>query len=304
MQNINDMPKPIGEKIAYLRRQAGLTQSQLAEQLGISAQAVSKWESGLSCPDIMTLLPLSKILGVSTDLLLGGENPEDESEVLGGILLTKENEEEPIHSIDMSLGAVEVKITEGPLFSVQSEGFQEDHINAVIEDGVWMIRDQSKNKIISGMRNQFKGHQVIITIPARYHFQSVKLKLGAGKMTVCGFEAEESTVDVGAGAARISSLVCKNTKINCGMGEVRIDGGSLSGKCQVACGMGNVQITADDPGAYGYRVAVGMGVVRIGQDSFSGIMSGKHTVNSDAENFFDVNCGMGNVEVALGKAAL
>ena len=54
----------------FLRKLKGLTQAQLAEKLGISAQAVSKWESGLSCPDIMMLVPLADIFGVSTDMLL------------------------------------------------------------------------------------------------------------------------------------------------------------------------------------------------------------------------------------------
>lgn len=66
------LPSGIGERIAFLRRRAGLTQAQLAEKLGISAQAVSKWESGLSCPDIMMLLPLANIFHISTDALLGG----------------------------------------------------------------------------------------------------------------------------------------------------------------------------------------------------------------------------------------
>lgn len=65
------VPGAMGERISYLRKRKKLTQAQLAEQLGISAQAVSKWESGLSCPDIMTLVPLAQVLGVSTDELLG-----------------------------------------------------------------------------------------------------------------------------------------------------------------------------------------------------------------------------------------
>lgn len=65
------LPEGIGERIAWLRRSEGMTQAQLAEKLGISAQAVSKWESGQSCPDIMMLLPLAGIFDVSTDMLLG-----------------------------------------------------------------------------------------------------------------------------------------------------------------------------------------------------------------------------------------
>ena len=61
------VPGTMGGRIAYLRKRKKLTQAQLAEQLGISAQAVSKWESGISCPDIMTLVPLSQVLEVSTE---------------------------------------------------------------------------------------------------------------------------------------------------------------------------------------------------------------------------------------------
>ncbi|MFD2611599.1 helix-turn-helix domain-containing protein [Paenibacillus gansuensis] len=47
-----------------LRRQRGLTQEQLAERVGITAQSVSKWENGLSCPDVAVLPILSGVLQV------------------------------------------------------------------------------------------------------------------------------------------------------------------------------------------------------------------------------------------------
>ena len=61
----------IGKKIQKLRKERGLTQEALAEKIGVSAQAVSKWENGYSCPDISVLPTLASILGVSTDELLG-----------------------------------------------------------------------------------------------------------------------------------------------------------------------------------------------------------------------------------------
>ena len=61
----------LGKRIAMLRKEKGYTQEQLAEKVGVSAQAVSKWENDVSCPDI-TLLPLlADILGVTVDELLG-----------------------------------------------------------------------------------------------------------------------------------------------------------------------------------------------------------------------------------------
>lgn len=65
---------PLGRRIQALRKQQGLTQDALAELLGVTPQAVSKWENSQSCPDIMTLPRLARLLQASTDLLLTGED--------------------------------------------------------------------------------------------------------------------------------------------------------------------------------------------------------------------------------------
>lgn len=66
-----EQTQTLGKRIAMLRKEKGLTQEQLAEKVGVSAQAVSKWENDVSCPDI-TLLPLlADLLGVTVDELLG-----------------------------------------------------------------------------------------------------------------------------------------------------------------------------------------------------------------------------------------
>ena len=71
------MKNTLGQRIASLRKEKSLTQEELAETLGVSAQAVSKWENDVSCPDIMLLPRLADILGVTTDLLLSGEKEPD-----------------------------------------------------------------------------------------------------------------------------------------------------------------------------------------------------------------------------------
>lgn len=70
----------IGGNIAALRRAKGLTQEQLADMLGISAPAVSKWETGSSCPDISLLCPLARALDTNVDSLLSfhEELPDEE----------------------------------------------------------------------------------------------------------------------------------------------------------------------------------------------------------------------------------
>ena len=61
----------MGKRISDLRKNKGMTQEQLAQQVGVTAQAVSKWENDLSCPDISILPRLAEVLGVTTDELLG-----------------------------------------------------------------------------------------------------------------------------------------------------------------------------------------------------------------------------------------
>ena len=63
----------IGKKIAFYRKDRGITQEELSEKLGVSPQAVSKWENDIACPDIQLLAPLAKILEVTTDELLSAE---------------------------------------------------------------------------------------------------------------------------------------------------------------------------------------------------------------------------------------
>lgn len=63
----------IGKLIAKLRKSKGLTQSELGEMVGVGFRAVSKWENGITSPDISIINDLSKILGISADELLQGE---------------------------------------------------------------------------------------------------------------------------------------------------------------------------------------------------------------------------------------
>ena len=68
------MNQTLGSRIAELRRKKNMTQEELAAELGVTPQAVSKWENDLSCPDITLLPQLARLFGVTTDELLGNQN--------------------------------------------------------------------------------------------------------------------------------------------------------------------------------------------------------------------------------------
>ncbi len=60
----------IGNNISALRKKKGITQEELANELGVSAQAVSKWENGTSDPSTSNLFALAKLYGISVEELL------------------------------------------------------------------------------------------------------------------------------------------------------------------------------------------------------------------------------------------
>lgn len=66
----------LADKIMDLRKKCGWSQEELADQLGISRQSVSKWESGMSVPDLEKIVKMSALFGVSTDYLLKDEIEE------------------------------------------------------------------------------------------------------------------------------------------------------------------------------------------------------------------------------------
>jgi len=448
------LPESFGDRISFLRKLKELTQAQLAEKLGISAQAVSKWESGLSCPDIMMLVPLADIFGVSTDVLLAGgqltgygmssgeEAAEASKETLGlGRLewqaevewqirpeegtnekgqtvpedvAKSENEAGPegrtksedaarsdsaaksedgirperveragdeagqkgkaeeqirneeaaetidqvkektaetrsqfgqgeqgnktedgyrqsdsdrrkwqedwkngtlevrkvfrennvmIHSLHIDIVMADAIIREGDEFALDLSCYPNGDCREEVRDGVWKIKDRGHKDLflLSNITNIFSERKVIIIIPRGYHFKDVKIKLGAGKLVGRGILTDASSLDLGAGEIILADYYSGAAKVKCGMGKVMLEG-QLRGRCKLDCGMGEIAASLVSPSEYGYRVKVGMGDVRVGDNQFGG-MGGSYKVNTSAENFFDINCGMGAVKVLFGEHA-
>ena len=74
----------IGERIALKRREQGLSQEALGENLGVTRQSISKWEGDMTLPEIDKLITLSRLFGVSVGWLLGEERRENAPEETGG----------------------------------------------------------------------------------------------------------------------------------------------------------------------------------------------------------------------------
>ncbi len=79
----------MADRIQYLRKTKGISQEELADRVGVSRQAVSKWESEQSTPDVDKIIIMSNFFGVTTDYLLKGIEPVESKEQMGMGLASK-----------------------------------------------------------------------------------------------------------------------------------------------------------------------------------------------------------------------
>lgn len=127
----------IGKFIAGRRKEAGLTQMQLAERLGVTDRAVSKWERGLSLPDAAIMLDLCGILKITVNDLLTGEvvkmenyNEEMEKNLLE-MVEQKERSDKYLLRLEIVMGCISVAVMLG-LVIVASYAPMEDWLRTVL----------------------------------------------------------------------------------------------------------------------------------------------------------------------------
>lgn len=92
----------LGENLAKYRKKAGYSQEELADKLGVSRQAVSKWERGEASPDTENLIALSRLYGVTLDELVNKEPSESETK-------TNEKKDDDRNYVHIGLDGIHVK---------------------------------------------------------------------------------------------------------------------------------------------------------------------------------------------------
>jgi len=160
----------IGRFIAECRKKSNLTQMQLAEKLGITDKAVSKWERGVAMPDTSIMLELCDILCISVNELLSGEkiNMENNNQKNEQLLLDMAKElEKKNKTIWSSMWAIMIVSMTALITGIFIAAF-------LIPEGVWQLVT-------------ILGVCVVFLIPC---FYAVKLEVsvGAYKYKNCGYE--------------------------------------------------------------------------------------------------------------------
>lgn len=145
----------IADRIQNLRKTKGISQEELADKIGVSRQAVSKWESGQSIPDVEKIILLSKYFEVTTDYLLKGIGPVGQKEKKNDITFI-------CNTVAAALNLLGIIIAVFIWYSVQE-------IGAVIAGMVFIILGTMVHVI--GL-SQSTGEQ---KISARYRFWKVNI---------------------------------------------------------------------------------------------------------------------------------
>ena len=160
----------IGKFIAECRKQKNLTQMQLAEKLGITDKAISKWERGIAMPDTSIMLELCEILGISVNELLSGEkiNMENNNQNNEQLLLDMAKElERKNKAIWSSMWAIMIVSMTALFAGIFIAAF-------LIPKGVWQLFT-------------ILGICIVFLIPCFYALK-LEVSVGAYKCKKCGCE--------------------------------------------------------------------------------------------------------------------
>lgn len=187
----------IGTKIKELRAERGLSQEQMAEQLCVSRQAVTKWETGAGAPDLENLIAISRLFGVSTDeLLLGAatQNASDNHSCFES--MTSVDIESPI-DLDMQLGCAR---------TVRFVGTGSEKVSVVLQSETITDLDRAFKVLLDPQGRKFdidvknagvvadsiarSELDIVIEVPAAYA-ESAEIEMNADECII-----ENATMDI------------------------------------------------------------------------------------------------------------
>lgn len=307
-------------RLIEFRKNKGLSQEELAEKLGVSRQAVSKWERAESSPEVDNLILLSRIYGIGVDELLGEQAPQDGMNVLdqaynepsGSIVSPtrgNEAEEEPVRELCCDLYSANLELTGRPDggFGIEIVGSdkQKEGIHTVIEGGrLSIVQDEPSPMmgilgvtIFGGGRNP----QIRVSLPASMtRIQSVQR---GGKFSASGIAAETIEAKTGGGSivtegCRADSIVCKT-----GGGSVAVRDTEATA-AELVTGGGSV--TAEDLRAEKLEVKTGGGSIRVSASASEvEALCGGGSINLAVRDALSVKAktGGGGVSISLGDAS-
>ena len=247
----------LGNKISQCRKNMNITQDALAKQLGVTNQAVSKWESDQCCPDVMLLPKLADIFGISIDALFGREvqpaekqSSEDIVDIRMSEMFGREvpSEEEPRQEQRKSGFEKLFGISLRDLHTKANQQKWTPPAPAWPDDGSLRVVAYMGQKLMKSVKDlekltfQYEGPAMNVYSQISVTCADVEGNVDAGRDVSCG--NVEGDVDAGRTVCcgHVSGDVNAGTSVSCSNVEGDVDAGSHEGCGQVG---GSVDAGAD-----------------------------------------------------------
>lgn len=225
-----------GEKLKSIRKQAGMTQEKLAEKLGVSRQAVTKWETDAGIPDIANIRVISDLFHISIDELLGNEKEEKKQTEYLYESITEYDIDGP-KRYDMKFGGakqfvlsgydgekIRIRLVSDTMPSIQSDfKVKIDDIKGRIDVDV-----NRKNGVTEAAAKE--GIAVFVQIPSPY-VGKIEAAVNAETVRLHSLECDNIELDVKAKNVTLNDVV-GTVEINCNL-DMDVICSSLNGEISI-----------------------------------------------------------------------
>lgn len=225
-----------GEKLKSIRKQAGMTQEKLAEKLGVSRQAVTKWETDAGIPDIANIRVISDLFHISIDELLGNEKEEKKQTEYLYESITEYDIDGP-KRYDMKFGGakqfvlsgydgekIRIRLVSDTMPSIQSDfKVKIDDIKGRIDVDV-----NRKNGVTEAAAKE--GIAVFVQIPSPY-VGKIEVAVNAETVRLHSLECDNIELDVKAKNVTLNDVV-GTVEINCNL-DMDVICNSLNGEISI-----------------------------------------------------------------------
>ncbi|MBO4383851.1 MAG: helix-turn-helix domain-containing protein [Clostridia bacterium] len=260
----------IANKLIELRKNKGLSQEELADRLGISRQAVSKWERAESSPDIDNIMMLSKLYGISVDELLLNENASsmDEAE----LETDKRPAGEPavgtadgIMRLRINVrGSVDLLGTDDDACSVVLTGAdaEKEKVHISRDGDTFVIEQEDQDEGFFGRMFNFNRDNLCVTVrlPRRMTEVDAALKggslssselsagvfsarLGGGRASVGDGSMDKFVLKTGGGSIIVKNVSGASAELKTGGGSIKAENISFRGRVEAKTGGGSVMLS-------------------------------------------------------------
>lgn len=186
---------------------------------------------------------------------------------------------ESFQNLDIEFGAGTVEIVYADVEKVEVQRKNTTELTCYVEENTLHI----KSRLQIGVHSN--AGSVLVNIPKNMIFDEVDLSLDAGDANISGLVANSVDIQVGAGDVKLKGLDTKTLDAEVGAGKLYIE--LVGGESD-----------------YNYEAECGMGDIKIGTTSVSGMGGSKKTSNPGASRFMDLECGMGEIQIEFQNQSL